>query len=210
MVPSFVLDLKMNKDIYPIFENSLSREDKESLLKQNGIVIWLIGLSGSGKSTLAKALENQLYRESYLTQLLDGDNLRTGLNSNLGFSDEDREENLRRTAEVAKLFSGCGVITICSFITPTIKSREIIRNILGDLYFEVFVNCPIEICERRDVKGIYAKARKGEISNFTGIDAPFETPNNPDLILDTEVETLEESLQKLRQSINNRIGTKEK
>jgi len=195
----------MNKNIYPIFETTLSRKDKETLLKQRGIVIWLVGLSGSGKSTLARALENQLHGDKFLTQLLDGDNLRTGLNNNLGFSNEDRIENLRRTAETAKLFAECGIITICSFITPTQESRDMIREILGDLFFEVYVKCPLEVCEKRDVKGIYAKARKGEIINFTGIDAPFEEPVSPQLILDTETESISESLGKLKESITDRI-----
>lgn len=156
------------------------------------MVLWLIGLSGSGKSTLARHLENTLHTMGYLTQLLDGDNLRTGINNNLGFSEEDRDENLRRTAEVSKLFLNAGIITICSFITPTRKSRELIKSIIGSKdYFEVYVNCPVEVCEKRDVKGLYAKARKGEIKNFTGIDAPFEPPQNPDLELNTDEASIE-------------------
>lgn len=196
----------MSEHIYPIFETILSKEDKEKLLKQKGIVIWLIGLSGSGKSTLARALENQLHKEGYFTQLLDGDNLRVGLNKNLGFSDEDRRENLRRTAETAKLFANSGVITICSFITPTESARTDIRDILGELYLEVFIDCPLEECEKRDVKGIYAKARKGEISNFTGISAPFDRPENPFITLHTDQENLESSLKRLRKSIEDRIS----
>ena len=195
----------MSANIYPIFDTILGKPEKENLLNQKGIVIWLIGLSGSGKSTLARALENQLYKEGHFTQLLDGDNMRTGINKNLEFSDEDRVENLRRTAEVAKLFANSGVITICSFITPTKASRTQIKNILKDLYFEVFVECPLEECERRDVKGIYAKARKGEIKNFTGIDAPFEDPVNPNLVLKTHKDDLESCLKKLRDSIQSGI-----
>lgn len=156
------------------------------------MVLWMIGLSGSGKSTLARHLENTLHTMGYLTQLLDGDNLRTGINNNLGFSEEDRFENLRRTAEVSKLFLNAGIITICSFITPTAKSREITRSIIGsEDYYEVYVSCPLEICEKRDVKGLYAKARKGEIKNFTGIDAPFEPPENPALELKTDQDNIE-------------------
>jgi adenylylsulfate kinase len=195
----------MSTNIYPIFDTLLGKPEKEKLLNQKGIVIWLIGLSGSGKSTIARALENQLYKEGNFTQLLDGDNLRTGLNKDLGFSNEDRVENLRRTAETARLFANSGVITICSFITPTEVSRIQIREILKDLYFEVFVECPLEECERRDVKGIYAKARKGEIKNFTGIDAPFEDPVNPNLVLQTHLHDLEKCLEKLRNSIQDRI-----
>jgi adenylylsulfate kinase len=183
---------KQLNNIYPIFDISLNREAKENLLKQHSIVLWMIGLSGSGKSTLARHLENTLHTMGYLTQLLDGDNLRTGINNNLGFSDEDRSENLRRTAEVSKLFLNAGIVTICSFISPTIKSREQIRSIIGSKdYYEVFVSCPVEVCEKRDVKGLYAKARKGEIKKFTGIDAPFEPPLNPDLVLKTDQESIE-------------------
>lgn len=186
------------KNIYPIFDVILNRTAKESLLKQKSIVIWMIGLSGSGKSTLARYLENSLHSMGYLTQLLDGDNLRTGINNNLGFSEEDRMENIRRTAEVAKLFINAGVITICSFITPTLKSRKIAREVIGESdYFEVFINCPLEICEKRDVKGLYAKARKGEIKNFTGIDSPFEIPENPNLELKTDQLSVESCHEKL-------------
>ena len=156
----------------------------------------MVGLSGSGKSTLAKSFERYLHDNGKLTQILDGDNLRTGLNANLGFSEEDREENIRRVAEVAKLFAHCGVITICSFISPTISIREMSRSIIGDnLYHEVFVECPIDVCESRDVKGLYAKARKGEIKNFTGIDSPFENPINPSLTIKTHSKNLDECLQ---------------
>ncbi len=180
------------KNIYPIFDVSLNRKAKENLLKQRSVVIWMIGLSGSGKSTLARYLENTLHSMGYLTQLLDGDNLRMGINSNLGFSEEDRNENIRRTAEVAKLFVNAGVITICSFITPTVKSREIAKGIIGEGdYLEVFINCPLKICEERDVKGLYAKARNKEIKNFTGIDSPFELPENPDLELKTDLFSIE-------------------
>src|SRR5690606_7377244 len=143
---------------------------------------------GSGKSTLARDLEITLFQEGYLTQLLDGDNLRTGINNNLSFSEADRLENIRRAAEVSKLFLSCGVITICSFISPTQQIRDIARQVIGENdFYEVFVNCPIEICEQRDVKGLYKKARNGEIKNFTGIDAPFESPVSPSIEVRTDL-----------------------
>ena len=184
------------ENIHPIFDQILGKAEKEKLLRQKGIVIWMVGLSGSGKSTLAKSFERYLHDNGKITQILDGDNLRTGLNANLGFSEEDREENIRRVAEVAKLFAHCGVITICSFISPTVSIREMSRKIIGDnLYHEVFVECPIGVCESRDVKGLYAKARKGEIKNFTGIDSPFENPINPSLTVNTDSKDLDECLQ---------------
>lgn len=165
----------------------------------------MVGLSGSGKSTVAKALEAQLHNNGFLTQLLDGDNLRTGVNNNLGFSEEDRTENIRRAAEVAKLFANCGIVTVCSFICPTEKIRGMAASILQEHYFEVFVNCPIDVCEERDVKGLYKKARNGEITNFTGIDAPFEDPVAPEVELRTDLESPEESLEKLYASVIKRI-----
>ena len=187
----------MNKNIHPIFDSILGTDKKEALLQQNSIVIWMVGLSGSGKSTIARALENSLFEKGYLTALLDGDNLRTGVNNNLGFSEEDRTENIRRAAEASKLISSNGVITICSLISPTDDIRVMAKNILGDRYCEVFVSCPLEVCEQRDVKGLYAKARKGEIKSFTGIDSPFEDPKNPDIKLETDKYELEEVLDQL-------------
>jgi len=195
----------MAKDIYPIFDTILSKSDKEMLLNQKGVVIWLVGLSGSGKSTIARALETRLHNEGFLCKLLDGDNLRTGLNSNLGFNDEDRHENIRRTSEVAHLFSNSGVVTLCSFITPTEEFRNMARGIIGDSYIEVFINCPLEVCEQRDVKGIYAKARKGEIKNFTGIDAPFEAPRNASIELDTNKYDLEYCVEALYNGVIDKI-----
>jgi len=186
------------KHIYPIFDLALKREDKESMLNQKARVIWIIGMSGSGKSSLARGLENSLHELGYFSMLLDGDNLRTGINNNLGFSEEDREENIRRTAEVAKLFGGCGIVTICSFISPTHYIQSMARSIIGeDLYREVFIDCPLEVCEERDIKGLYAKARRGEIKNFTGIDSPFEPPLKPDLKIKSAEESKEESHQRL-------------
>ena len=191
----------MQEHIHPIFDTILGKEDKERLLNQKGIVIWMVGLSGSGKSTLARALENKLHEEGHLTQLLDGDNLRTGVNVNLGFSAEDRNENIRRTAEVAKLFANCGIVTICSFICPTHQLQEMAADIIGTTMHSVFVSCPVEVCEERDVKGLYAKARSGEIPNFTGISAPFEEPKDPDLVIKTDVQSLEESLEQLHTTV---------
>ncbi len=192
--------------IYPIFDSILSLSDKEKLLKQRSIVVWMVGLSGSGKSTLARALENTLHEKGYLTQLLDGDNLRTGVNNNLGFSAEERVENIRRAAEVSKLFMNCGVVTICSFISPTHAIREMAMNIIGvNKYFEVYVNCPLEECEKRDVKGLYAKARSGEIKDFTGINAPFEAPQNPGLELRTDLNDLETCHDILAKTILEKI-----
>jgi adenylylsulfate kinase len=169
------------ENIFPIFDTILSIDDKSKLLRQRPLAVWLVGLSGSGKSTMARGLENALHSMGYLTKVLDGDNLRSGVNKGLGFSEVDRVENIRRAAEVSKLFLNCGVITICSLISPTRHVREMAVSIIGDKYFEVYVNCPLEVCEARDVKGLYEKARKGEIKDFTGINAPFEPPKNPRL-----------------------------
>ena len=193
------------RNIYPIFEKVLKKEQKQNLLKQKSIVIWLVGLSGSGKSTLARSAENNLHNLGYLTQLLDGDNLRVGINNNLGFSDTDRVENIRRAAEVSRLFMDCGIITLCSFISPTEEIRNMASQIIGDGYFEVFVNCPLDICEQRDVKGLYAKARSGEIPEFTGISAPFEEPSNPNLELRTDLESIEDCQESLIASIIDRV-----
>ena len=184
--------------IYPIFDKMLSRTDKEQLLGQRGVMLWFTGLSGSGKSTVAIALERELHRRGRLCRLLDGDNIRAGINANLGFSAEDRRENIRRIAEVAKLFVDTGIITIAAFISPTEEMRSMAAQIIGPEDFkEVYISTPIEECERRDVKGLYAKARRGEIPNFTGISAPFEAPKPPALSLDTSRLSLEESVAQL-------------
>jgi len=193
------------ENIYPIFDTILSVQDKEQLLRQKSIVVWMVGLSGSGKSTLARALENALHDEGYLTQLLDGDNLRTGINNNLGFTEEDRVENIRRAAEVSRLFAQCGVVTICSLISPTHQIQQMAREIIRDKYFEVFINCPIEVCEERDVKGLYARARKGEIKNFTGIDSPFEAPRKPELELKTNINSIEDCHQQLVKAVLSKV-----
>jgi adenylylsulfate kinase len=192
--------------IHPIFDKILQREDKEAQLKQHSIVIWMVGLSGSGKSTLAKALEKDLYERGFLTTLLDGDNLRTGINNNLGFTEADRTENIRRAAETSKLFATCGIITICSLISPTEEIRSMSRNIIGEKdYFELFIHTPIEVCEQRDVKGLYKKARAGEIKNFTGIDSPFEHPKAPSLEVRTDLHSLEDCLQQILTAILPKI-----
>lgn len=176
----------MAENIYPIFEKMLQRKDREALLKQKGIMIWFTGLSGSGKSTLAIALERELYKQGILCRILDGDNIRSGINNNLGFSEADRTENIRRIAEVSKLFVDCGIVTIAAFISPTHAIRRMASEIIGeDDFLEVYVSTPIEECERRDVKGLYAKARRGEIKEFTGISSPFEAPEHPFISIDT-------------------------
>lgn len=186
------------KHIYPIFDKMLSRNDKEELLKQHGVMVWFTGLSGSGKSTIAIALERELHKRGVLCRILDGDNIRSGINNNLGFSESDRVENIRRIAEISKLFVDTGIVTIAAFISPNNDIREMAARIIGsDDFLEIYVSTPLEECERRDVKGLYAKARKGEIKNFTGISAPFEAPVHPALTLDTSVLSLEESVSQL-------------
>ena len=186
--------------IYPIFDRMLTRADKERLLGQRGVMLWFTGLSGSGKSTLAVALERELHRRGLLCRLLDGDNIRTGINSNLGFSAADRRENIRRIAEVAKLFVDTGIITLAAFISPTEELRQLARHIIGpDDFREIYVSTPLEVCEARDVKGLYAKARRGEVSHFTGISAPFEVPADPALTLDTSRLSVEQGVEQLLQ-----------
>lgn len=189
---------KTNREIYPIFDRMLARADKESLLRQHSVMIWFTGLSGSGKSTIAIALERELHKRGLLCRILDGDNIRVGINNNLGFSEADRVENIRRIAEVSKLFIQTGIITIAAFISPSNEIREMAASIIGkEDFLEIYVNTPIEECERRDVKGLYAKARRGEIKDFTGVSAPFEVPLHPALSLDTSVLTVEESVNRL-------------
>lgn len=184
--------------IYPIFDKMMGRPDKEGLLKQRSTMIWFTGLSGSGKSTVAIALERELHRRGFLCRILDGDNIRSGINNNLGFSDADRMENIRRIAEVARLFIDSGIITIAAFISPDNRMREMAARIIGeDDFLEVFVDTPLAVCEQRDVKGLYAKARRGEIKEFTGISSPFEEPQHPALRLDTSVLGIEQSVEKL-------------
>lgn len=195
--------------IYPIFDRMLTRQDKESLLRQHGVMVWFTGLSGSGKSTIAIALERELHKRGLLCRILDGDNIRSGINNNLGFSEADRVENIRRIAEVSKLFIDTGIVTIAAFISPNNDIREMAANIIGkEDFLEIYVSTPLEECERRDVKGLYAKARRGEIKNFTGISAPFEAPVHPALTLDTSLLSLEESVNHLLELVLPRIQKK--
>ncbi len=190
----------MRENIHPIFDRMLGRADKERLLGQQGVMLWFTGLSGSGKSTLAIALERELQARGKLCRILDGDNIRSGINANLGFSAEDRKENIRRIAEVGKLFVDTGIITLAAFISPTEELRRMAEAIIGkDDFKEIYVSTPLAECERRDVKGLYAKARRGEIRDFTGISAPFEAPQQPALSLDTSHLTQEECVERLLQ-----------
>lgn len=194
------------KNIHPVTDRLLHRSGRELLLNQKSKVFWLTGLSGSGKSTLAIGLEKELYAAGKLCYVLDGDNVRTGINNNLGFSESDRTENIRRIAEVAKLFADAGVITICSFVSPTVQIRELAKNIIGESDFrEIYVNAALQSCEQRDVKGLYKKARAGEIKDFTGIHQPFEAPQNPWLEIKTDKETYESSLKVLTQNVFKEI-----
>ena len=202
--------MEENNHIYPIFDRMLMRKDKEDLLKQHSVMIWFTGLSGSGKSTIAIALERELHKRGLLCRILDGDNIRSGINNNLGFTEADRVENIRRIAEVSKLFLDTGVITIAAFISPNNDIREMAADSYRTrrVFWKFMSVTPLEECERRDVKGLYAKARKGEIKNFTGISAPFEEPAHPALTLDTSVLSLEESVNKLLELILPRIQKK--
>lgn len=196
------METRQTEHIYPIFDRMLGRKEKEALLGQRSVMVWFTGLSGSGKSTIAIALERELHRRGLLCRILDGDNIRSGINNNLGFSPADRVENIRRIAEVSKLFVDTGIITLAAFISPSDELREMAASIIGaDDFLEIHVSTPIEECERRDVKGLYAKARKGEIREFTGVSAPFEAPAHPALRLDTSRLTLEESVAKLLELI---------
>ena len=191
-------------NLYPITDRMLPREAKEALLGQRGVLLWMTGLSGSGKSTVALALERELHRQGRLVRILDGDNVRTGINRGLGFSAEDRTENIRRIAEVSKLFVETGVITIACFVSPTRDIREMARDIVGaDDFREIYISTPLEECERRDVKGLYARARRGEVKNFTGISAPFEAPEHPALSLDTSRLPIEESVKRIIELLKN-------
>lgn len=183
------------ENIHPIFDRILTRKDKEDFLSQKSKTLWFTGLSGSGKSTIAEGLEKRLFDKGYFVQLLDGDNTRAGINKNLGFSIDDRTENIRRIAEVSKLFVQSGIICINSFVSPTHKIRKLAKEIIGvENFIEIFVNTPLNVCEDRDVKGLYAKARAGEIKGFTGIDSPYEAPENPDLEILTESQSILDSV----------------
>lgn len=201
--------MKEENHIYPIFDKMLGRPDKERLLRQRGIMIWFTGLSGSGKSTIAIALERELQQRGLLCRILDGDNIRSGINNNLGFSESDRMENIRRIAEVGKLFVDTGIITLAAFISPNNDMREMAARIIGkEDFMEIYISTPLEECERRDVKGLYAKARRGEIKNFTGISAPFESPAHPDLSLDTSQLSVKESVHRLLELVLPKVSIK--
>ena len=190
----------MTENIYPIYDRMMSRADKEQLLGQKGIMVWFTGLSGSGKSTVAMGVERELHARGILCRILDG------INSNLGFTAEDRNENIRRIAEVGKLFVQTGIVTLACFVSPTNDLRRMAREIVGsEDFMEVYVSTPIEECERRDVKGLYARARRGEVKNFTGISAPFEEPEHADTSIDTSKLTLEESVNRLTEEIIKRV-----
>jgi len=186
------------ENIFTIFDDILQRKEKEEFLNQKSKVIWMTGLSGSGKTTVAKGVERYLHSQGILNQLLDGDNIRVGISNNLSFSPEDRTENIRRIAEVSKLFLNCGVVTLNCFVSPTIEIRNIAKAIIGaENFIEVYINASIETCESRDIKGLYKKARKGEIKDFTGISAPFEAPENPEIEINTSQLSIDESVQKV-------------
>lgn len=194
--------MTQENNIYPIYDKMMTRADKEALLGQKGMMIWFTGLSGSGKSTIALSLERELDKRGILCRILDGDNIRSGINRNLGFSEEDRVENIRRIAEVGKLFVDTGIVTIAAFISPTNQLREMAAEIIGkDDFREIYVSTPLSVCEQRDVKGLYARARRGEIKDFTGVSAPFEAPEHPALSLDTSKLTLEEAVNQVLQLV---------
>ena len=196
------------ENIFPIFDDMLQRKDKESLLNQKSKAVWMTGLSGSGKTTIAKGVERHLHSQKILNQLLDGDNIRVGISNNLSFSPKDRTENIRRIAEVSKLFLNCGIVTLNCFVSPTIEMRKMAKNIIGaDDFIEIYINASIDTCEKRDVKGLYRKARLGEIRNLTGISSPFEAPVNPALIINTSELSIEESVKKVLDYIMPKIKT---
>lgn len=208
MLLSLLKIMSAAENLHPIFDRVVARAEKERLLGQKAVAVWLYGLSGSGKSTLATALEHRLHAEGRLTHLLDGDNVRIGLNRNLGFSDADRDENIRRVAEVAKLFVQAGVVTICSFITPTRAQRAAARDIIGPADFrEVYVHASFDVCAGRDPKGIYAKAKAGGVKQFTGKDSGFEAPlpGADALVIDTESLSQSASLERLYADVAPRI-----
>lgn len=185
----------MAENIYPIYDRMMTREQRESLLKQRGMMVWFTGLSGSGKSTVALGVERELHARGLLCRILDGDNIRAGINNNLGFSQEDRVENIRRIAEVGKLFVETGVVTLACFVSPTEDIRQMAKSIVGENdFYEIYVSTPLAECERRDVKGLYARARQGQVKDFTGISAPFEAPRHPALSIDTSCQPLEKSV----------------
>ena len=191
--------------IYPI-KTKVSPDERQRVMNQKPKLIWFTGLSGSGKSTLAVQLEAALYAQGFKTYLLDGDNIRSGLNKDLAFTDDARIENIRRISEVCKLFLDAGVVLLSAFISPFQADRDQVRNIVGaDNYIEIFVDAPLEVCEQRDVKGLYKKARAGEVKNFTGISSPYEKPSAPDVVITTDKMSVAESLSVLVKEIVPRI-----
>lgn len=179
-------------------DTNVTKDRRDNLNKQRSAIIWFTGLSGSGKTTIANALEQQLHKLSFRTYLLDGDNVRHGLSNDLGFSDNDRTENIRRIGEVSKLFIDAGVMVLATFISPFISDRKFVRNIVNETEFiEIYIKCPLNLCEDRDIKGLYKKARAGEIKQFTGIDSPYEEPVNPELIIDSDKLSIDECVNEI-------------
>jgi adenylyl-sulfate kinase len=192
--------------LYPT-QTKVTRAQREALLKQRAKLIWFTGLSGSGKSTLSVQLEAVLHSKGYLTYLLDGDNIRSGLNKDLSFTDEGRVENIRRIGEVSKLFVDAGFVVLSAFISPFRADRDMVRTIVGpENHIEVFVDCPLKVCEQRDTKGLYKKARAGQIRNFTGIDSPYEPPEHPDIVIRTAEQSVDDSVKALLDFVLPRIG----
>ncbi len=198
----------MSSNIIP-HQHTIAQADRVKKLGYRPLLIWFVGMSGSGKSTLASGLEAKLFAEGINTYILDGDNIRSGLNKDLDFTDDSRKENIRRIAEVSNLFVDAGTVVLTAFITPFQEEREKVRALIGaDNYVEVFVNCPLEECEKRDVKGLYKKARAGEIKNFTGIDSPFEAPENAEVEVASHLLSIEEGVQKIYDSVIEKIRSK--
>ena len=197
------------RNIYPVFDRALTRHDKQKFLHQHARVLWFTGLSGAGKSTLAIEIEKELFNKGFVCQLLDGDNIRSGINNNLGFSIRDRKENIRRIAEVSNLFKNSGIIILAAFVSPTRDIRTLAKNIIGEEDFlEIFVNPPLKVCEERDTKGLYKKARLGLIKNFTGISSPFESPLDPLVDIDTSVYNVKESVDQILEKIIPKLTLK--
>lgn len=201
----------MTTNIHTTFDKIYDRSKKEEFLHQRSKVIWFTGLSGSGKTTLSSGLEKKFFANGFFCQVLDSDNIRSGINNNLTFTEADRKENIRRIAEVCKLYLNSGVITLCAFISPTNDIRDIARNIIGeDDFIEIHVSTPLDICEGRDVKGLYAKARDGKIPNFTGISSPFEVPEDPFMRIDTSTQPADASVEQLFERILPEVKLKAK
>jgi len=193
------------KNIIP-HKYKITKEDRNRLTGNRSLVIWLTGLSGSGKSTIANNLEQKLFKDGVLTYILDGDNVRNTLNKDLGFLENDRRENIRRIGEVSKIMTEAGLVVITAFISPFNKERQMVRDLLSkDEFIEVYIKCPLEICRERDVKGLYSKAQRGELKNFTGVDSPYEEPDYPDITIDTNLNTIDESTHKLYEFIKDKL-----